>query len=37
VIGYPRAREITLTYDPRAGSVQAGTVQAVKAAIAHAS
>jgi hypothetical protein len=36
VIGYLRAREITLTYDPRAGTVQAGTARAVKTAIAHA-
>jgi hypothetical protein len=25
VIGYPWAREITLTYDPRAGTLQADT------------
>jgi site-specific DNA recombinase len=37
VIGYLRARRITLTYDPRTGTLQAGTPEAVTAVIGHAS
>jgi site-specific DNA recombinase len=37
VIGYLRARQITLTYDPRTGTLQADTPQAVTAVIGHAS
>jgi cation transport regulator ChaC len=37
VIGYLRAREITLTYHPRTGTLQAGTHEAVKTIIRKAS
>ena len=37
VIGYLRARQITLTYDPRTGTLQADTPKAVTAVIGHAS
>ncbi len=37
VIGYLRARHITLTYDPRAGTLQADTPDAVTTVIGHAS
>jgi len=36
-IGYLRTRQITLTYDPRTGTLQAGTPDAVTAVIGHAS
>ena len=37
VIGYLRARQITLTYDPRTGTLQADTPEAVTTVIGHAS
>jgi site-specific DNA recombinase len=37
VIGYLRARQITLTYDPRTGTLQADTPEAVMTVIGHAS
>jgi site-specific DNA recombinase len=37
VIGYLRARQITLTYNPRTGTLQASTPEAVTAVIGHAS
>jgi hypothetical protein len=37
VIGYLRARQITLTYDPRTGTLQADTLEAVTTVIGHAS
>jgi hypothetical protein len=37
VIGYLRARQITLTYDPRTGTLQADTPEAVTIVIGHAS
>ena len=37
VIGYVRDRGITLTYDPAAGTLQAGTCEAAKAVIRKAS
>jgi len=37
VIGYLRARQITLTYDPRTGILQADTPEAVTTVIGHAS
>jgi hypothetical protein len=37
VIGYLRARAITFTYDPRAGTLQADAPEAVTAVISHAS
>jgi site-specific DNA recombinase len=37
VIGYLRDRGITLTYDPAAGTLQAGTAKATKTAIGKAS
>jgi len=37
VIGYLRDRQITLTYDPRTGTLQADTPDAVTAVIGHAS
>ena len=37
VIGYLRARQITLTYEPRTGTLQAGTPEAVTTVIGHAS
>ncbi|MGH3404902.1 MAG: recombinase family protein [Streptosporangiaceae bacterium] len=36
-IGYLRTRQIALTYDPRTGTLQAGTPEAVTTAIGHAS
>jgi len=36
VIGYVRARGITLTYDPAAGTLQAATREAIKAIIRKA-
>jgi site-specific DNA recombinase len=36
VIGYVRARGITLTYDPAAGTLQAGTREAIKTIIRKA-
>jgi site-specific DNA recombinase len=36
VIGYLRARGITLTYDPAAGTLQAGTCEAIKTIIRKA-
>ncbi len=33
VIAYLRARQITLTYDPRTGTLQAGTPEAVTTVI----
>jgi site-specific DNA recombinase len=36
-IGYLRTRQITLTYDPRTGTLQAGTPEAVTTVIGHAS
>jgi len=37
IIGYLRARQITLTYDPRTGTLQADTPEAVTTVIGHAS
>jgi hypothetical protein len=37
VIGYLRTRQITLTYNPRTGSLQAGTSEAVTTVLDHAS
>ena len=37
VIGYLRARQITLTYDPRTGTLQADTPEAATTVIGHAS
>jgi len=37
VISYLRSRQITLTYDPRAGTLQADTPQAVTTVIGRAS
>ena len=37
VIGYLRARRITLTYDPRTGTLQADTPEAATTVIGHAS
>jgi hypothetical protein len=37
VIGYLRDRGITLTYDPAAGTLQAGTGEAAKTVIRKAS
>jgi hypothetical protein len=37
VIGYLRARQITLPYDPRAGILQADTPEAVTTTIGQAS
>jgi Recombinase zinc beta ribbon domain len=37
VIGYLRARQIALTYDPRTGTLQADTPRAVTTVIGHAS
>jgi cation transport regulator ChaC len=37
VISYLRAREITLTYDPRAATLQADTPDAVTTVISRAS
>jgi hypothetical protein len=37
VTGYLREREITLTYDPAAGTLQAGTCEAAKTVIRKAS
>jgi site-specific DNA recombinase len=37
VIGYLRTRQITLTYDPRTGTLQAGSPDAVTTVIGHAS
>jgi hypothetical protein len=37
VIGYLRDRQITLIYDPRTGTLQADTPEAVTAIIGHAS
>jgi hypothetical protein len=36
VIGYLRGRGITLTYDPAAGTLQAGTCEAIKTIIRKA-
>ena len=37
MIGYLRARQITLIYDPRTGTLQADTPEAVTTVIGHAS
>ena len=37
VIGYLRAQQITLTYDPRTGTLQADAPKAATAVIGHAS